>query len=148
MSENVTYYNTEYAPVADQYREAEERENQLNNEDTSVSRDSTGIHLASQLNSQDSSQSRDSTGLNPETRTTKRIRQKRRSSRYDEDLYALPDGALPEDESVPSPSTPTSSRELAMWKNIAITSSVVSLLGIVAVVTAVIYLASKGWFIL
>ena len=145
MSEKVDYYNTEYAPIADQYREAEERENQLNSHDAIQSRDSTGIRLANQLNTQDTSPNSDTTAVSLATLTPKRAREKRRS-RYDEDLYALPD--IEEGESVPSPTIPTSSRELAMWKGIAITSSVLSFLGIVTAVAAFIYVgpASKGWF--
>ena len=147
MSEDVAYYNTEYAPVADQYREAEERENQVNNQDTIPSRDSTGIKLANQLNNQDTSPSRDTTGVNLANLPTKRT-PKQRQSRYDEDMYALPD--IEEGESVPSPTIPTSSQELAMWKGLAITSGVMSFLAIAAVIAAFIYLApaSKGWFIL
>ena len=130
MSESVTYYNTEYAPVADQYREAEER--------------------AAELNNQGTISSRESSGENPEIQTRKRTPKKRRSSRYDEDMYALPEDAIEEDATSPPSTVPPSSRELLVWKVIAVISSLVVLLGFGAVITLFVYVVPtpKGWFIL
>ena len=106
MSASGTYYNEEYAAIGADYRAAEVRDKQLR--DKAV--------------------------------TTRPAKTKpKRQSKYDSQLYALPD--LEDDESPQQTSHPTtqsqptmSSRQLMIWKGVAISNAVI---GIVAVATVV-----------
>ena len=90
MSEKVSYYNEEYAPIADDYLAAQARENLGTVEEPNEPR--------------------------------KENTQRRPRSRYDEDMYALPN--LDDDDN-PSPtvlkpiSTPKPSRKKVNWKILA-----------------------------
>ena len=129
MAEEITYYNEEYPALDFQYREAEARAAELNNPNTTPS------------------PSTSSGNENTEPLTTRRKRNKR-ISRYDEELYALPD--VEEGESSPPPTAPTSSKELMVWKCVGIASSLTLLLGIIAAVTGFVYIspATQGKCIL
>ena len=60
MSQNQIYYNNEYAPISDDYRDAEVRSTVPEKKE-------------------------------PPSRGYRKVKRKKRKSRYDEDMYALPD---------------------------------------------------------
>lgn len=106
MSSGVTYYNEEYAPIQDDYIAAQRRDNESTNAEVE----------------------------NRPPNTRRQNTRPKRTSKYDSEMYALPD--IESDESPPpSPPPPVgSSRQLIIWKSIAVSSVVIGLLSVAAVV--------------
>ena len=113
MSDKTTYYNEDYCPIEDQYREAEARDNPPD----------TGITETNRI----------------------RTRPKKRVSRYDQEMYALPDnegdGSTPDvsGNGFASPNSSTNSRQVTMWRNIAISTTIIAILALGGLVSVMFY---------
>ena len=112
MSSDVTYYNEEYAPIQDDYIAAQFRDNERTNTELE----------------------------NLPTNFRQQNTRRQRTSKYDSEMYALPDIDSNE-SSPPSPPSPVgSSRQLMIWKSVAGSSIVI---GILAVTAVIVYFTTR-----